>query len=86
MIPSYLGLQLLSDTNISESVKWIGLFAGIGGFAILALVLIFKGLLKSELTKQIGKTQAYRILRLIIICSTVVAVVGIGAIYCLLSL
>jgi hypothetical protein len=79
MIISFLSLELLAGINISETVKWIGLFAGIGGFAILFLAIVFKEMLRSELTKQLGKTQAYRILRLTIICSTVVAVIGIGA-------
>lgn len=78
--------------NFIEKIKDIfdpfgGLFkvAGIAGICIGILLIVFKEIIRKSIFPSLTKLHAYKILRLIIICTFSVAIIGIIA-YVFLSI
>ena len=62
-----------------EVLKTVGQVAGIGGLALGVFLLLFREIIRKQIFPQLGKTHAYRLLRLISIFVFLIAVIGIGA-------
>ena len=62
-----------------ETLKTMGAVAGIGGLALGVFLILFRDFLRKLLLPQLGKDQAYRLLRLFLILVWSVAIVGIAA-------
>ncbi|MBF3537082.1 hypothetical protein ISG10_05305 [Burkholderia pseudomallei] len=63
----------------ADLVKGIGATAGVAGVAIGMLVQVFRPILHKSVLSSMSRTQAYSLLRLIVIGCLVVAVAGILA-------
>lgn len=63
----------------SSVLKVVGQVAGIGGLALGVLLLIFRDVIRKNIFPSLDKIQAYRILRLIIVSTFLIAALGIGA-------
>jgi hypothetical protein len=57
----------------------LGKIAGIGGIAVGAAFLIFRGLIQKNIFPNLTKEHAFRIIRMIVYSCTIIAVVGILA-------
>ena len=53
--------------------------AGIGGISLFVLLVIFRDVIRKNIFPQLNAAQAYRVIRLVIICTFVVAISGLGA-------
>lgn len=62
-----------------EILKVVGQFAGIGGIAIGALIIIFRDIIRKNIFPSLVKREAYRLLILIVILVWSVAIAGIVA-------
>jgi hypothetical protein len=62
-----------------EILSIVGKIAGIGGLAIGMIILIFKDIIAKNIFPTLTKTQAYSLLKLIIIFSFFIAIFGIFA-------
>jgi hypothetical protein len=62
-----------------EILKVVGQFAGIGGIAIGAFIIIFRDIIRKNIFPSLAKREAYRLLILIVILVWSVAIVGIAA-------
>lgn len=60
-----------------EILKITGQIAGIGGIAIGATIIIFKDVIAKNIFPSLTKTQAYSLLKLIIILTFSIAIIGI---------
>jgi len=56
----------------------LGKIAGLAGIALGIVFLLFRDVISSELAKTLGPANAYRLLRLIVISSFLVGVLGLG--------
>src|SRR5215213_9191974 len=63
----------------AEVLKTVGQIAGIGGLALGVFLLLFRDIIRKNIFPQLGKTHAYRLLRLISILIFSIAALGIGA-------
>jgi hypothetical protein len=57
----------------------LGHIADIGGIAVGAMILIFRDVIQKKIFPMLGKEQAYRLLRLVMVLSWSIALVGIFA-------
>lgn len=57
----------------------VGQMAGIGGVALGIFLLLFRDIIRKAIFPQLGKKDAYRLLRLISILVFLIAAIGIGA-------
>ena len=57
----------------------LGKIAGIAGISVGALVLIFGGIIRKNIFPGMTKEQGFRVIRMMIIAASVLAVFGIGA-------
>ena len=64
------------DANL---LRILGEIAGIGGVALGTLILIFRDVIRKNIFPRLDKKQAYALLRLIIILTWAIALVGLGA-------
>jgi hypothetical protein len=64
------------DTGILSTV---GKIAGIGGLALGVLLLIFKDVIRKNIFPNLSQTQAFRIIRLILVLTFLTAIAGIFA-------
>ncbi|MFC1664962.1 hypothetical protein ACFL17_04950 [Pseudomonadota bacterium] len=62
-----------------ELMKVAGQIAGIGGLAIGVITLVYKDVIAKNIFPKLTKQQSYSLLRLIVILSFSIAVVGVGA-------
>lgn len=62
-----------------ELFKTLGQWAGIGGIALGVVLILLRELIRKSIFPELQKTDAYRLLRLIVVLVWSVAVVGIGA-------
>ena len=60
-------------------LKTIGQIAGIGGIAVVVLLLIFRQILNKKIFPVLNKGHAYRLLNTITVCTFLIALAGIGA-------
>lgn len=63
----------------ADSIKALGAVAGIGGLALGVFLVLFRDFLAKLLLPQLGKTQAYRLLRLFLFLVWSIAVLGVAA-------
>ncbi len=57
-------------------LKTLGSIAGIGGISIGLILILFKDIIKKKIFPQLTKKQAYKIIRLIVILSFIISVIG----------
>jgi hypothetical protein len=62
-----------------ELIKTVGKIAGIGGLALGVLLILFREIIRKKIFPQLTKEQAYSLLKLIVICVFIVAIIGIIA-------
>lgn len=62
-----------------QALSTIGQVAGVGGIAVTALLLIFRDIIRKSIFPRLRTADAYRLLRLITLCTTLVAIGGIAA-------
>jgi uncharacterized membrane protein len=55
----------------------IGKIAGLGGLCIGLVLYIFRDIIRKRIFPMLPPEQAYRLLRLIVLCTFVIAVIGI---------
>jgi hypothetical protein len=53
--------------------------AGIGGIALGVLLLLFRDVIRKNIFPMLGQTQAYRLIKLIVLLTFVIAMLGLGA-------
>jgi hypothetical protein len=63
----------------TELIRLAGSIAGIGGLAIGALLLIFRDVIRKEIFPSLTREHAYRIVRLLIVLTFLIALAGIAA-------
>lgn len=61
-----------------ESITQLGKIAGIAGISIGAFVLIFRSVIRKNIFPMMEKNQAYKLVKLIIILTWSIAVLGIS--------
>jgi hypothetical protein len=64
---------------IPEILKTVGQVAGIGGLALGVILVLFREVIRKNIFPNLSKVQAYKLLRMIIILTFLVAIVGIFA-------
>ncbi len=69
-------LQNIAD--LFDPFSSIAKYAGLGGLTIGLVFLIFKEILRKAIFPTLTKVQGYNIIRLIIVCCTAVAVIGLA--------
>jgi len=62
-----------------DILEKLGKVAGIAGIAVGALVLIFSGIIQKNIFPNMTKEQGFRIIRMMIVAASMLAVVGIAA-------
>lgn len=62
-----------------DLLEKLGKIAGIAGISIGAIVIIFSSIIQKKIFPGLTKEQGYRIIKMIIITASVLAVIGIGA-------
>lgn len=63
----------------AQILKTLGQVAGIGGIAFGVLLLVFRDVIRKKIFPMLTKEQAYRLLRLVLVLVSLVALAGIGA-------
>ncbi len=63
----------------AELIRIVGQIAGIGGLAIGALLLIFRDVIRKEIFPSLTREHAYRIIRLLIVLTFLMALAGTSA-------
>ena len=63
----------------TDLIRVMGQIAGIGGLAIGVLLLVFRDVIRKEIFPSLTREHAYRIIRLIIILTFLMALAGIAA-------
>ena len=71
--------QINSFMENLDILEKLGKVAGIAGIAVGALVLIFGGIIQKNVFPNMTKEQGFRIIRMMIVAASALAVVGIGA-------
>jgi len=61
----------------SQTLAAVGKVAGLGGVVATVLLMIFRDIIRKKIFPMLKVADAYRLLRLITLCTTLVAVVGI---------
>ncbi|MFC3080609.1 hypothetical protein ACFODL_21120 [Phenylobacterium terrae] len=67
------------SAGTAELLTSVGQVAGIGGVALGFALLIFRQVLRLNIFPQVTKVQAYRIIRLLLILTAIIALSGIAA-------
>jgi hypothetical protein len=62
----------------SELLKTVGQIAGLGGFALGVFLLLFQEVIRKAIFPTLKKDHAYRLLRLMVLLVSGVALAGIG--------
>lgn len=62
-----------------DILEKLGKIAGIAGIAVGAIVLIFGGIIQKNIFPGMTKEQGFRVIRMMIVAASVLAVLGIGA-------
>lgn len=60
-------------------LETVGKVAGVGGLAITAMVLVFRDLIRKKIFPMLPAAQAYRLLRLIVLCVATISLAGLAA-------
>jgi len=63
----------------AEVLRVVGQVAGLGGLAIGMALLLFREIIQKEIFPRLTKEHAFQIIRLLVICTWSIALVGIGA-------
>lgn len=63
----------------AETLKSVGLVAGIGGIALAVLMTVFREVIRKNIFAQLDPHAGYRLLRLILVLTWSVAIIGVGA-------
>jgi hypothetical protein len=63
-------------TDATSVIETFGKIAGVGGLALGVAFFVFRDVIAKNIFPSLTKTQAYRLLRLIVVFAFVVAVVG----------
>ncbi|MDB5002861.1 MAG: hypothetical protein JWQ34_1086 [Mucilaginibacter sp.] len=63
--------------DLLDPFSAVAKYAGIAGIAIAIIFLIFREIIKKAIFPSLTKKQAYNVIRLIIICSTIIGVIGL---------
>ena len=64
--------------DIIALFKTVGQIAGIGGIALVALLLLYRDIISQRIFPQLTKEQSYRLIRLIAILVFLIALSGLG--------
>jgi len=75
-LPHYKIDYQMESLDILEK---LGKVAGIAGIAVGALVLIFSGIIQKNIFPNLSKEHGFRVIRMIIIAASAIAVIGIAA-------
>lgn len=62
-----------------EILQQLGKIAGIAGIALGGFVIIFREIIRKSIFPNLSKNHGYRLLRLVIILTFSIAIIGIGA-------
>ncbi len=65
--------------DATSVLKIVGQVAGIGGVALGVLLMIFRDVIQKNIFPNLAQIQAYRIIRLIVVLTFLIAASGIGA-------
>jgi hypothetical protein len=60
-------------------LKTLGQIAGLGGISLGTFVIIFRDVIRKRIFPRLGEQSAYRLLRLILVLTWTIAILGIGA-------
>ncbi len=60
-------------------LKTVGQIAGIGGIALGVLLLVFRDVIRKNIFPQLASVQAYRLIRLVVVLTFLIAALGISA-------
>jgi hypothetical protein len=63
----------------AETLKVVAQVAGIGGIALAVLLMVFREVIQKNIFTSLSQEEGYRLLRLIIVSTWSVAIIGIGA-------
>lgn len=63
----------------SSILKTVGQVAGIGGIALGVLLLVFRDVVRKNIFPRLSSVHAYRIIRMIVVATFLIAALGIGA-------
>src|SRR6185295_4793206 len=63
----------------AETLKVVAQVAGIGGIALAVLLMVFREVIQKNIFTSLSQEEGYRLLRLIIVSTWSVAIVGVGA-------
>ncbi len=63
----------------AETLKVVGQVAGLGGIALAVVLFIFREVIRKSVFPNLSQQEAYRLLRLVIVSTVVVALGGVGA-------
>ena len=64
---------------MNEMIRTVATYTGIGGIALIALLILFREMIRKTIFPQLTKQQAYQLLRLIVLMVTVVVLASIIA-------
>src|SRR5437763_9171007 len=63
----------------AETLKVVAQVAGIGGVALAVLLMVFREVIQKNIFTSLSAEEGYRLLRLIIVSTWSVAIIGMGA-------
>ena len=63
----------------ADTLKNVGMVAGIGGVALAVLMTVFREVIQKNIFAQLDPQSGYRLLRLILLLTWSVAIIGVGA-------
>jgi hypothetical protein len=63
----------------AETLKVVAQVAGIGGIALAVLLMVFREVIQKNIFTSLSPEEGYRLLRLIIVSTWSVAIIGVGA-------
>lgn len=66
----------MSDVNL---IKLFAQVAGLGGLALVLVLLVFRDVIRKDVFARLTKQQSYKLFRLIIVLTSVLSVTGMGA-------
>lgn len=65
--------------GMNEMIRTVATYTGIGGIALIALLILFREMIRKTIFPQLTKQQGYQLLRLIVVMVTVVVLASIVA-------
>jgi hypothetical protein len=63
----------------AETLKVVAQVAGIGGIALAVLLMVFREVIQKNIFTRLSQEEGYRLLRLMIVSTWSVAIIGVGA-------